>query len=352
MLKLICTIINTKYILKFMSKLTKKWHSKTSKLLNIFKSNFKSLFLKTKKPYIITPLIIGTLTLVSFVGYKFIQAAAIPEVSISGTNTPLIGETFSTQISFNNAGNDAGFGPFIDVILPRNGSDGVFPYNPGFEADGITFNSATIDSISSTPVLSTTFPDDGAGTGCVNHPLAVDSSNSPRSVCGTAGDIYLVFILPFGSYVSDQPTSTLNLSLAISNLADISTPLDIIATGGFRFGADSLNNPSTDPSIYTPYDVSLPQPSEWATHSVSPSLVTVNNFDNPPENEIPSGPNSPQTYTSQIQVASGQTIGESGNPSNNVIFTNTLSDKVTYQSPLLEPIVFIKAKDKEIVKTF
>ena len=185
MLKLICTIINTKYILKFMSKLTKKWHSKTSKLLNIFKSNFKSLFLKTKKPYIITPLIIGTLTLVSFVGYKFIQAAAIPEVSISGTNTPLIGETFSTQISFNNAGNDAGFGPFIDVILPRNGSDGVFPYNPGFEADGITFNSATIDSISSTPVLSTTFPDDGAGTGCVNHPLAVDSSNSPRSVCGT-----------------------------------------------------------------------------------------------------------------------------------------------------------------------
>lgn len=28
------------------------------------------------------------------------------------------------------------------------------------------------------------------------------------------------------------------------------------------------------------------------------------------------------------------------------------SDKVTYQSPLLEPIVFIKAKDKEIVKTF
>ncbi len=55
--------------------------------------------------------------------------------------------------------------------------------------------------------------------------------------------------LPFGSYVSDQPDAIIQVNVDLSNYADLGVGLPIYAQSGFMFGADALNNPSTDPVI-------------------------------------------------------------------------------------------------------
>ena len=75
-------------------------------------------------------------------------------------------------------------------------------------------------------------------------------------------------------------------------------PLEIDARGGFRFGLDPINNPTTDPPI-----VSLE-----VTDRVTPTVFEVSKVVIAPESETVTGPNFPRTFQLTVDVANGETI--------------------------------------------
>jgi hypothetical protein len=54
--------------------------------------------------------------------------------------------------------------------------------------------------------------------------------------------------LPFGSFTPNQCVDEINFTESLSNLADLSKPLQIQSHDGFYLGKDEFLNPSTDQS--------------------------------------------------------------------------------------------------------
>ena len=76
-----------------------------------------------------------------------------------------------------------------------------------------------------------------------------DASGSAVVVHGTPGDQLVVLQLPFGSYTPGQPEASLRATVLVSSLVDTGAGLPIQVGGGFRFGDDPLDNPTSDRSI-------------------------------------------------------------------------------------------------------
>lgn len=246
------------------------------------------------------PVIISVLAILLFLSIKTSDAAPVPSVSISHPGQPFIGQNFDLELAFDNTdAADTGFGPFIDAYIPVTGADGD---------DGILVDDnaqATYLGVPVTTVIQT-FPDDGGGTGCVDHPYAVDGTGAKLQVCGPAGDKVVTILLPFGSFVPDQPAAVVKLPVTLSNKADLNHDLNICARSGFQFGADALDNPSTDPSILSDPDQSV---SDWSPCSTAePALIKISKKYNGPEDETATGPNFPREYRIEVEIAPGQTI--------------------------------------------
>ncbi len=234
--------------------------------------------------------------LLSSISTPFVQARALqdaePGVSVNIPHDVLIGEDLHFTVTFNNSGTSTGYGPFIDLIFPTSGIDGD---------DGITFNSATYLGLPVTTIDQIVTDTDpvGDGIGCITHPYAKNSSGVFLQICGlTVGDHYVSLLLPFGSFVTAQTPAELNISASLSNLADLGDDLNIRSAGGYMFGSDPLDNPTSDPSI-----ISLP-----ANNYVNPTLFTLTKSYVGPENETATGPNYMRSYTITVDVASGQSL--------------------------------------------
>jgi len=136
-------------------------------------------------------------------------------------------------------------------VLPFNGADGAAGTAT---PDGVDFVSATYLGQPVTSVVLTFPDDDGAGpgtTGTVSHPYAVDNTNTPISVTGTAGDKLVVLQLPFGSFVPGQTPVNITVNATLSNLADLGAPLTVRYRGGYMFGATPLDDWCCDPAIFS-----------------------------------------------------------------------------------------------------
>lgn len=82
------------------------------------------------------------------------SAAPVPSVSFHNIdNTPMIGEQTAFTLRFDNTGDQAGFGPYVDLVLPEDFS------NPSASYLGQSVNVQPIGP----------FPA-GMNT-CLNHPL-------------------------------------------------------------------------------------------------------------------------------------------------------------------------------------
>lgn len=213
-----------------------------------------------------------------------------PGVALNVPADVPIGGTFSFGIDFSTT--TTGYGPFIDIILPRNGADGAMNTDT---PDGITFVSVTYLGIPLSAQVFT-FPGSG-GVTCVNHPYAVDNTGAPLQVCGPAGDQLIVAQLPFGSFVPEQSPATVNVTANVSGLADAGFPLPIRARVGFMFGNDPLNNPTIDPSVV----------SSFQDASATPNvLLGASKAYIGPEDETATGPNFVRRYAVNADIASGQ----------------------------------------------
>ena len=66
--------------------------------------------------------------------------AAVPSATLSVPARPFIGDAVNFTVTFDNtSATDTGYGPFVDLIMPKNGADGATS-NP---QDGLTFSCAT-----------------------------------------------------------------------------------------------------------------------------------------------------------------------------------------------------------------
>jgi hypothetical protein len=238
-----------------------------------------------------------------------IVPAPVPTVTLSPSlpTTALIGDTVPLSVTFSNTGDATGFGPFIDVELPTAG-------NVPASSNGLSYvsGSATYLGLSvQTQVL--TFD----ASGHVTHPFARDpgGSGQPAVITGTPGDELVVFTLPLGSFTPGQPEATIDFSSQLSTLATLAVPLPVTATGGFQFGADPVDDPTADPSIFGSPN----------TSTVTPTLFQLKKSYLGPEQETATGPNFVQQYQLSARVAPGQTI-------TNFDMTDVLPDNMQFVS--------------------
>ena len=230
--------------------------------------------------------------------------AAQPVVTVAGDLQPLIGEQAQLTITFDNQpdgtpGSAVGYAPYVDLILPQNGADGAGTGStPPNENDGVSFVSASYLGAS----LSATVLEFDAN-GQATHPFARDATGALRVVNAAdygaaAGDQLVVLRLPFGSFVPEQPTASIQVTVDVSALADLNTPLPVTAVGGFAFGRDALDNPTADPPVLgTP-----------VTAPITPSLFTVGKVFDGAEGETATGPNFQRSYTISLDLATGQSV--------------------------------------------
>ena len=239
-----------------------------------------------------------------------------PSVTLSVPASVRIGDPLSISATFNNTSPDeTGYGPFIDIAVDTTGKDGIYPGtpSPANTYDGISVNPAGSITYLGFPLnyQVLTLDDTTNGGFGVKHPYAVDTSGNPVYVKTTdlwlagkgyaKGDQLIVIELPFGSFTPEQPSATIDIAAILSNLADLNQALPITARGGFRFGKDALNNPSTDPSLFQITPVS-------DTVQPTATLLTLTKVYIGPENETATGPNFPRRYRLDVDVANGQTI--------------------------------------------
>ncbi len=229
-----------------------------------------------------------------------------PVVTVDAPQDPFIGENTTIAFTFDNVNaTKTGYGPFIDVILPVNGADGA---NGTQDPDGIDIRGDATYLGKSLKTTVLVFPDDGGGRGCVDHPLAVDSSGSPLQVCGTAGDKLVTVQLPFGSFIPDQPPATIELPVSISNKADAGQALDVRARAGFQFGETPMDDFSSDPPIVSD---TATDSSGWTASSAStPRLMRLEKVFSKKESETGTGPNYTKVYRINVRLAPGQTISD------------------------------------------
>ena len=249
------------------------------------------------------------------VSYDGLLADASPTVTLSApTMDVLLGGQFSFTATFTNPASQVGFAPFIDLILPATGKDGA-----GAEIDdGITFVSATY--LGQT-VIAYTITFDDAGN--AEHPLAKDSRGQPVIVKAAAygaqaGDQLVVLQLPYASVTSGQPSIPIVVTAQLSDLADTegSPDLTLKARGGFQFGNDSANNPTTDPSLFQLTPESL---------VVHPTGLKLTQSINMPENETATGPNFEHSVTVTATPPPGQEL-------TNVDITQSLPNNIRVNS--------------------
>jgi LPXTG-site transpeptidase (sortase) family protein len=257
-------------------------------------------------------------------------------------------DLFTFTVTFDNTsgtGTDVGYGPFIDLVFPVNGADGQ---TGTADPDGVDFIRATYLGTLELNATSLTFPDDdgsGAGTtGCVDHPYARDTAGDPKRVCGTAGDVLVVLELPFGSFAVGQPPVEVTVEASLSDEADVDIALPVWARGGFRYGADPLDNWCCDAVILLPDDE---ESTNWNTVGyVKPRLLSLQKDYSGPEDETATGPNFPRRYTITVDIAPNQKIED-------LMVTDVLPDTLAYTTLIsttsTDPSTIIAVLDEPLV---
>ena len=277
---------------------------------------------------------------------------AIPTLTLGLPSTVMLGSEFTFTATFDNTGADPGYGPFIDLIFPATGKDGD---------DGVTFLNASFKGapIPAEQLTIQTFPDDGGGFGCVQHPVAVRPAGPPPGhngassevpvyydVCGNVGDQFVTIVLPFGSFVPSQPPASVTITAEMSELADLDDEstsginegeLSVYGQAGFQFGETAINDfccgPYYDATLPVDGDGEYTVPGDFpVAETVEPTLLTISKSYLGPEGETATGPNYPRQFSITVDIAEGQTIGVAGDAGQNLVISDTLPNNVQYLS--------------------
>lgn len=222
----------------------------------------------------------------------------------------LLSSPFKFTVTFENKGVTTGYGPYIDLFIPIAGIDGTSASGP---CDGIDFQSAAFLNIPVQPLSPGTpvyIPSPAAPT-CGSYP-----TSTQHPITGVAlspaydGYLLVVLDLPFGSFVPDQPAIEVEVTLYLSDWADVGQPLTIYAQGGFQYGDDETGN-------------SPPVTGATVNDQTIPNVITVTKYYIGPEDETSTGPNFPRQYEIRIDIADGEQI-------DNLLLSEYFSDKAAF----------------------
>ena len=204
------------------------------------------------------------------------------------SNAPqaLLGDTFQVGMTFSNPGG-TGYGPYVDIVIPRG-------QTPDQGIQYVAGSARLLDTALSESVIQ--FDTNGNAV----HPFAMDASGNLVTLTGTPGDQLVVLQMPFGSFVQNQPSLQISMQMTMGQHAAVGKPLSLVATSGFRYGNDALDNPKTDAPIR----------GTSATLAVTPALVTTKISYLGPENETATGANFVQSYRVDVDVAIGANINQ------------------------------------------
>lgn len=229
--------------------------------------------------------------------------AATPNISLEVPSQVMIGEDFSFIVNFSNSGDAPGYGPFIDVVFPVNGADGA----AGTETpDGISFDSSFGPTYGGVELTCESFTFDSNGE--VVHPFYRNTAGEYHIIEGTTGDTFVSCILPFGSFVPEQPQAPVTFHASLSDLADAGVSLSIRARGGFMFGGDPLDNWCCDVIAPSPNSNNSADWNGPSRADVTPTILTLTKEYSGPEDETATGPNYQRTFTITVDIAEGQTV--------------------------------------------
>ncbi|MCP5150579.1 MAG: isopeptide-forming domain-containing fimbrial protein [Chromatiales bacterium] len=222
--------------------------------------------------------------------------AADPVGAVDIPADAFINEDFSFSVSFDNdpglppdPGTDAGFGPFLDLVVPRS----IAVNGASYLGAAVTLEVAGVWDAGA-GVWRESLP---GGDEVAEHPLEAGLA-LPTGV--NDGDLWYLIELPFGSFTPEQPAAQITFDATLDKTlgAEVGTPLDILATPGFRFGLDPLANPGADPAVQ----------GATATGTVTPTVIEFTKTFDPNENETATGPNYPVTFRLEVDIANGETV--------------------------------------------
>jgi hypothetical protein len=234
----------------------------------------------------------------------------IPIVTVVQTpKDALVGGDVTFCIKFRNASPvAAGYGPFIDLVFPAGGADWNQMSQP---CDGATFVSARVTSTTpAVPLLpespASTATPCGSANSPIPHPYAGSGVPPVTVPTGQNAGQLVVLPLPFGSFEPNQPEMTIEVTAHIHPLADLGFTLPVYVRGGFRYGADALdNNPPDPPVLNAPGSVAALWP---AVQNLTPAVVVIHKEFPFPDDETVTGPNFVKNYKITVDVAPGQTV--------------------------------------------
>jgi len=202
-------------------------------------------------------------------GWMNFQLGPEPTLSIDAPEEQFLNESFNFTLTFNNNGNETGFGPTVQLILP-----------PEIQFESANFLGAPV-SVTSVG----TFP----LSGTLIDPL------SGLTVTGTPGYQLYVIEYPLGSFTSGQPSAVLEINAFLLGNSTLGSPLNITAYPVFRFGANETGG--------------IPIRGNETSAQVTPTVIKVlKNTASPHEDETATGSNYPWDYTITVDVADGQTV--------------------------------------------
>ncbi|MDY9924548.1 carboxypeptidase regulatory-like domain-containing protein [Methanobacterium sp.] len=202
-------------------------------------------------------------------GWTNFQLGPEPTLSINAPGEQFLNESFNFTLTFNNNGNETGFGPIVQLILPPE----------------IEFNSANFLGAPVSVTSVGTFP----LSGTLIDPL------SGLTVTGTPGYSLYIIEYPLGSFTSGQPSAVLQINAFLRGNSTLGLPLNITAYPVFRFGANETGG--------------TPIRGNQTTAQVTPTVIKIiKNTVAPHEDETATGSNYPWDYTLTVDVANGQTV--------------------------------------------
>ena len=180
-----------------------------------------------------------------------------------------LNEGFPLTLTFSNTGDATGFGPVVELLVP-----------PGVDA---STGSAAFLGMPVSVIDVGTF----GVSGLLTDPL------TGLDVTGPEGYRLLIIEYPLGSFTTAQPAAVITMDCTLNSEAVLGIAETFLANPLFRFGADALDNPTTDPPPF----------GAQATCDVVPTVITLDKKNDAHEKETATGPNYPVTYTLTVDIA-------------------------------------------------
>ncbi len=158
-------------------------------------------------------------------GVASAEAAPVPQVTVSGNASPLLGETATLNVAMSNASvtlGETGYYPIFELRLPA-----------GLQCNGACQSAIAYTLPPSAPVVV---------SACGGFPSAAGNCTNPVTneiIARGANETILFFTLPVGTLAVGQPAVTLTVPATMTTSAAVGTPMTVNARGIFALGSSA-----------------------------------------------------------------------------------------------------------------